>query len=208
MQPLRTCAGYHVVDVVGAHSLSCPRLACSVCQGITWSLPLPHPTKCSACSQGVRRMQVVSRGPAEAFARGQLAYAVTTWLLLCLWRCAYLPHNTDSSSNEADQKEVQGEPQQKRTNGKQPAQSLVSWYARQFGADAGALAATAIFAWQACQKMLLQEATKCGLCSLAPQLFRLPLRARCAHLLCCQLAGVVHHCTLLHNASPRGSPYI
>jgi hypothetical protein len=36
----------------------------------------------------------------------------------------------------------------------------VSAYAKRCGADEAALWASAVFTWQACQKMLLQEATR------------------------------------------------
>jgi hypothetical protein len=157
-------------------------------------------------------------GPAEAFGRGQLAYAATTLLLYHL--SAYRSHLRNLPEKSSKQRPparlvTESQPQREQRTASSPVQpgegdspsidegstaapgthrpcegmrtgtdgsavhavdpqkepsstrqgvfgvGIVDSYSAVWGAEPAVIRASAAFTWQACQKMLLQEATRC-----------------------------------------------
>ena len=121
----------------------------------------------------------VSCGPATAFARGQLAYAAT---LAALYAAAHLtdsalaprpaplldtvkaadtgaPQTAEELQNVGTEAGV-SVPVTDRPAGF--ASRAMARHAARCGAEVAVVQAAAAFTWQACQKMLLQEATRCA----------------------------------------------
>lgn len=135
----------------------------------------------------------VSCGPATAFARGQLAYAGTlavSYAAVHLAQRAAAPQqrpllNAVKAANAVAPLGTCGANDGDGTGdgAAQPLQTGVgqqtlAQYAARCGAEAAVLQAAAVFTWQACQKMLLQEATRCAPHAPAICILRIPA---CAH---------------------------
>ena len=114
----------------------------------------------------------VATAPAIAFARAQMAYSGTFALLLAIWareKCSPVHVAPDAGNDampeaghpdsQASKQAQQDDPGATRSN---RCMRGLHRYAAFYGADADAMLSSLVFTWQACQKMLLQEASRCG----------------------------------------------
>ena len=113
----------------------------------------------------------VATAPAIAFARAQMAYSGTFAFLLATWaqaKCSPVHAAPDADSDAMPEPGHPDSQASKQSQQDQPGATESVWcmrwlhrYAAFYGADADAMQSSLVFMWQACQKMLLQEASRC-----------------------------------------------